>query len=179
MAKQRDGFNFITFVQFYLVFGLDNSTSSTPMPAVEPTCETCEEIRKEMKECKELLQAKLHDAEERHKEEVKQLQHAFAKEKARLLKQATYLEKKIDAYKQKANEETERCKRQLFGNKAGCQQLTKRPRTSIVAETFGSMIGKYTRMNKKLKYIDWYGTFDFLFQSPNQKRTRKILIHPT
>ena len=128
MAKQRDGFNFITFVQFYLVFGLDNSTSSTPMPAVEPTCETCEEIRKEMKECKELLQAKLYDAEERHKEEVKQLQHAFAKEKARLLKQTTYLEKKIDAYKQKADEETGRCKRQLFGNKAGCQELTKRPR---------------------------------------------------
>ena len=94
MAKQRDGFNFVTFVQFYLVFGLDNSTSSTPMLAVEPTWETCEEIRKEMKECKELLQAKLYDAEERHKEEVKQLQHAFAKEKARLLKQTTYLEKR-------------------------------------------------------------------------------------
>ena len=57
------------------------------MPAVELMREACKEVRKEM-ECKELLQTKLRDAEE------KQLQHAFAKEKARLLKQTTYLEKR-------------------------------------------------------------------------------------
>ena len=49
------------------------------MPAVEPTCDTCEEVRKEM-ECKELLQAKRPHAEEKHKEELKQLQHAIVKE---------------------------------------------------------------------------------------------------
>ncbi len=137
----------ITFVQFCLVFGLDNASSSTPTPTVECTCETCKEVKKEMKECKELLRAKLHDAEEKHREEVKQLQHAFAKEKERLLKQTAYLERKIETCQQKANEEIERCKRLLFDNKAeGCQELAKRPRTSIVVETFGSMIGKHTQM---------------------------------
>ena len=107
-----------------------------------------------MKECENLLRAKLRDAEEKHKEELKQIQDTFAKEKARLLKQTTYLEKKIEAYKKAADEETERCKRQLFENKASSQELVKRPRTSIVAETFGSLVGKYTHMNKILKDID-------------------------
>ena len=141
----------ITFVQFYLVFGLDNATPSTPMPAVDPaTCETCEEVRKEMNECKELFQAKLRDAEKKHRKEVQKLQHAFTKEKARMLTHTAYLEKKIETYKQKANEETERCKRLLFENNTeSCQELAKRPRTSIVAEAFGSMIGEHAQMNSQ------------------------------
>ena len=44
-------------------------------------------------------------------------------------------------------------KRQLLENKACSKELAKNPRTSIVADTFGSMIGKYTQMNKKLTDI--------------------------